>query len=148
MNWYSVELRGREQHCGTTPMHLRADTLLCAAQMIVKINEVAINTPGSVASVAVINSSPQSINTLAGHVQFNIDARAKDDTLLQELDEKLRTACEGVAEESGVRLVKWDKFWSSARTTFDETAVEMVRQSVKESGFGFKELQSGAGHDS
>ena len=41
MNWYSVELRGREQHCGTTPMHLRADTLLCAAQMIVKINEIA-----------------------------------------------------------------------------------------------------------
>ena len=148
MNWYTVELRGREQHCGTTPMHLRADTLLCAAQLIVKINEVALSIPGSLASVAVINSSPQSINTLAGHVQFNIDARAIDDALLHQLDGKLREACEEVAKKAGVEMIKWDKFWSSPRTKFDETAVNMVRQSVKETGFGFKELQSGAGHDS
>jgi len=148
MNWYSVELRGREQHCGTTPMNLRADTLLCASQMIIKINEVALSIPGSLASVAVINSSPQSINTLSGHVQFNIDARAATDELLHELDAKLHEVCEEIANKAGVRLIKWDKFWSSPRTKFDDIAVNMVRQSAKESGFGFKELQSGAGHDS
>lgn len=148
MNWYDVELRGREQHCGTTPMNLRADTLLCAAQMIVKINEVALSTPGGLASVAVINSTPQSINTLAGRVQFNVDVRALDDALLAELERKIEVACAPVADAAGVKIVKWEKFWSSPKTTFDATAVDMIRQSAKESGYGFRELQSGAGHDS
>ena len=82
MSWYTVTLRGREQHCGTTPMHLRADTLLVASKLIVAINKVTFLPQfkgKGLASVAVINSSPQSINTLAGQVQFNIDIRALDD---------------------------------------------------------------------
>ena len=148
MNWYSVELRGREQHCGTTPMNMRADTLLCAAQMIVKINEVALDTPGGLASVAVINSSPQSVNTLSGYVRFTIDVRAKDDALLASLDEKIKSTCEVIAEKTGVAIQTWDKFWSSPKTTFDINAVDMVRQSARDNNFGFVELQSGAGHDS
>lgn len=148
MNWYNVELRGREQHCGTTPMNMRADTLLCAAQMIVKINEVALNTPGGLASVAVINSTPQSINTLAGRVQFNIDLRAEDDKLLAELEQKVQNVCQHTAGLHGVAIETWDKFWTSPKTTFDPTAVNMVRESAKNEFGSFKELQSGAGHDS
>ena len=68
ITWFNVELRGREQHCGTTPMDKRADTLLAAAQMIVGVNAVALSIPGALASVAVINSTPQAINTLASSV--------------------------------------------------------------------------------
>ena len=82
-------------HCGTTPMKMRADTLLCFAKMTVKINEIALETPGALATVAVVNSTPQSVNTIAGLVQFSIDARAKDDATLAVLDEKIRVAGEG-----------------------------------------------------
>lgn len=148
MSWFNVELRGREQHCGTTPMDARADTLLAAAKMIVAINEAALSIPGSLASVAVINSTPQSINTLASRVQFNIDARAKDDSILASLESRLKEVCDGVSTQTGVRIDTWDRFWNSPKITFDKTMVDTVRSSAKDSGFAYRELQSGAGHDS
>ncbi|KAI5122147.1 hypothetical protein M0805_000794 [Coniferiporia weirii] len=148
MSWFNVELRGREQHCGTTPMNARADTLLTAAQMIVAINAIAVETPGGLASVAVINSTPQAINTLAAHVQFNIDVRARDDALLAVLGEEITVRCAEIATAAQVKIEVWDRFWTSPRTMFDATMVDMVRQSATGGGFGFEEIQSGAGHDS
>ncbi|EPQ50736.1 N-carbamoyl-L-amino acid hydrolase [Gloeophyllum trabeum ATCC 11539] len=149
MNWYNVVLRGREQHCGTTPMDMRADTLLCAAKMIQAINAQALALPGSLASVAVINSTPQSINTLAGRVQFNIDARASSDALLAQLAERLKSTCTEIAEKDGVKIQVWDRIWKSPKTKFDENAVDMVRKSAQEvEGGRFKDMISGAGHDS
>lgn len=148
MAWYNVELRGREQHCGTTPIDVRCDALLAAAQMIVAINNATIETPGGLATVAVINSSPQAINTIAGRVQFNIDARARSDDILAKLEKRIADVCKEIEAKSGVKIATWDRFWSSPMMKFDEKAVEMVRESAKESGFKFQELQSGAGHDS
>ena len=150
MSWYNVVLRGREQHCGTTPMTMRGDTLLSAARMITAINTAALSTPNSVASVAVLNSTPQSINTLSGRVQFNIDVRAYDDDVLEEIEKKIKIACEEVAKLEGgaVRIETWDRFWTSKRVVFNEDAVAAVRKAAEGSGFGFREMQSGAGHDS
>ena len=116
MNWYNVVLRGQEAHCGTTPMDMRRDTLLCASKMVVKINEIALGMPGTLASVAVINSTPQSINTLAGRVQFNVDLRAEDDDLLAQVEKRIEQACLAIAQADGVKLETWDKFWSSPKT--------------------------------
>ena len=148
MSWYSVVLRGREQHCGTTPMDARADTLLAAARMIVAINSAALSIPGALASVAVITSAPQSINTLASRVTFTIDARARDDATLATLEIALQKECAAVSQSSGVKIEKWDRFWNAPQTIFDETAVGAVRASVEDAGYAYSELQSGAGHDS
>lgn len=148
MSWINVELRGKELHCGTTPMDRRHDTLLTAAKIIVAINAAAVETPGGLASVAVINSTPQSINTMASHVQFNIDIRAVEDRLLALLEEKVKIACALIADEAGVDIEVYDKFWTSPKTTFNEVAVDMVRKSAEEGGYSYREIQSGAGHDS
>ncbi|EKM51079.1 uncharacterized protein PHACADRAFT_151612 [Phanerochaete carnosa HHB-10118-sp] len=148
ISWFNVELRGREQHCGTTPMDRRADTLLTAAQMIVAINGIALSIPGSLASVAVINSTPQSINTLASVVQFNIDARAKDDETLARLEAALEKKCHEISKEAGVEIRTWDRFWNAKRTVFNERMVGFVRETATENGFGNRDIQSGAGHDS
>lgn len=148
MSWINVELRGKELHCGTTPMDRRQDTLLTAAKIIVAINAAAVETPGGLATVAVINSTPQSINTMASHVQFNIDIRAVEDRLLALLEEKVKISCALIADEAGVDIEVYDKFWTSPKTTFNEVSVDMVRKSAEEGGFSYREIQSGAGHDS
>lgn len=129
-------------------MDRRADTLLTAAQMIVGINGVALSIPGALASVAVINSTPQSINTLASAVQFNIDARAKDDETLARLEAALEKKCHEISQEAGVEIRVWDRFWNAKRTVFDERMVGFVRETATENGFGNRDIQSGAGHDS
>lgn len=148
MSWINVSLRGREQHCGTTPLDKRADTLLAAANMIVRVNAIARSLPGTLASVAVINSSPQAINTLAGSVHFTIDARARDDHKLEALVTALEEACNEEGAKAGVKLEKWDRFWTAPETVFDEKIVSFVKAAADEYGYAWREIQSGAGHDS
>jgi metal-dependent amidase/aminoacylase/carboxypeptidase family protein len=122
--------------------------LLCAAKLITAINQCALSTPNSLASVAVINSTPQSINTLAGRVQFNIDARATDDETLAKLEAKFERECKRIAEESGVRIEKWERIWKCPRVFFDEKAIDCFRKSTADVCGTVREMQSGAGHDS
>ena len=146
MSWINVHLRGREQHCGTTPLDKRADTLLCAAHMITRINSVAHSLPGTLASVAVIHSSPQAVNTLAGSARFTIDARARNDEKLEGLVKALKEACTYEAGKAGVQMEAWDRFWTAPETKFNEKVVSFVREAAEKNGYGWKEIQSGAGH--
>lgn len=69
IGWYHITVSGRESHCGSTPMTRRRDALLTAARLIVAVNDIVLEKEhqdeGSKASVAVIHSSPQSVNTVS-----------------------------------------------------------------------------------
>lgn len=147
ISWHTVVLTGRAQHTGTTPLHSRADTLLAAAELIVLINSTALSIPGALATVAVINSSPQSINTIAERVEFKVDMRACDDATLAKLEVEIEKGCKEKAAQRGVG-VQWERFWGAKKTTFDSVCVGCVKESVQEAGVEFREMLSGAGHDS
>ncbi len=41
MRWYDLTLEGRASHAGTTPMELRSDASVAAAEIIVAVNRLA-----------------------------------------------------------------------------------------------------------
>ena len=146
IRWYSIKLRGREQHTGTTPMRSRKDTLLAAAKLIVAANAIALkSTSGGLASIAVINSRPQSINTLSGEVDMNLDLRHPSDDGVQELEDECRKEFSKICDEARVKI-ELETIWISPAVKFDPTAVGFVREAVKEAGYN-RALMSGAGHD-
>ena len=146
IRWYSIKLRGREQHTGTTPMRSRKDTLLAASKFIITANEIAMkSTSGGLASIAVINSRPQSINTLSGEVDMNLDLRHPSDEGLQTLEDEIRKEFEGISNESGVTM-EFETIWVSPAVKFDPTCVNFVKEAVNEAGYD-RALISGAGHD-
>jgi acetylornithine deacetylase/succinyl-diaminopimelate desuccinylase-like protein len=146
IRWYSIKLRGREQHTGTTPMHSRRDTLLAAAKLIVAANEIAVKSiSGGLASIAVINSRPQSINTLSGEVDMNLDLRHPTDQGVQALEDECWREFEKLCQEIGVKM-EFETIWVSPAVKFDEMAVGFVKEAVKEVGYETA-LISGAGHD-
>lgn len=149
MAWYSLELVGREAHTGTTPMNRRADALLAAAKMIVETNNLVVTGELSErqarATIAVINSKPQSVNTIAGHVQMSLDLRSPHDSDIKILESLCREKFDEIAKSMGVKF-KMVNMWTSPAIQFDKEAVQCVREAVKEQGFS-NELLSGAGHD-
>lgn len=146
IRWYSIKLRGREQHTGTTPMRSRKDSLLAAAKLILLANEIAMkSTSGGLASIAVVNSRPQSINTLSGEVDMNLDLRHPSDDGLQELEDECREGFLKICGEAGVKII-FETIWISPAVKFDATAVGFVKEAVKEAGYD-RALISGAGHD-
>jgi hydantoinase/carbamoylase family amidase len=150
IRWYNVSIRGREAHTGTTPMDRRNDALLGAAKMIVETNrfvtEGEVAARGGRATIAVINSSPQSINTIAGTVELGLDIRAPTDSDVDLVEKLCRERFQDICDEHGLK-VSIDNFWVSPAIKFNATMISCVRESAKEVGCTL-ELTSGAGHDS
>lgn len=154
IRWYHVDVVGREAHTGTTPMGRRSDALLGAAKMVVATNRVVtdaeegsgLSQRGARATIAVINSSPQSINTIAGKVRMGLDIRAPADADVEAVEKLCRARFQEIAEEHGL-TVAVDGFWTSPALHFDPSMVQCVRDSARSIGCEM-ELVSGAGHDS
>lgn len=150
IKWYNIAIRGREAHTGTTPMDRRSDALLGVAKMIVETNrfvtEGEVAARGGRATIAVINSSPQSINTIAGSVEFGLDIRAPADSDVELIEGLCLARFNEICKEHGLQITV-DNFWVSPAVLFDATMVNCVRESANEIGCSL-ELTSGAGHDS
>lgn len=150
IRWYHVDVTGREAHTGTTPMDRRSDALLGAAKMIVATNGFVtageLAERGARATIAVINSGPQSINTIAGKVRLGLDIRAPSDADVEEVERLCRERFEEVCKEHGLQL-GFDRFWTSPALHFDPVMVQCARDSARSIGCEM-ELVSGAGHDS
>jgi len=150
MRWYDIKVVGREAHTGSTPMERRSDALLGAAKMIVEANRIAttgeLAARGARATIAVINSGPQSINTIAGEVQMNLDVRSPSDEDVEEIEKLCRNGFKKISEEHGLQLT-FDTIWTSPAVNFNETMKACVRSAALEIGCKM-ELTSGAGHDS
>lgn len=151
IRWYHVDITGREAHTGTTPMDRRADALLGAAKMIVATNQFVtegeLAARGARATIAVIHSGPQSINTIAGKVRLGLDIRAPSDADVESVERLCRGRFAEICKEQGGLKLGFECFWTSPALSFDPVMVQCARDSARSIGCEM-ELVSGAGHDS
>lgn len=101
---------------------------------------------GGRATIAVINSLPQSINTIAGKANLGLDVRAPADSDVEFIERKCKESFDKICKEHGLEMT-FDNFWISPALNFDPIMVECVKQSAAEIECDI-EIVSGAGHDS
>jgi beta-ureidopropionase / N-carbamoyl-L-amino-acid hydrolase len=71
MRWFEVTVKGQDAHTGATPMRLRKNALLGAAQAIAAIDRIALaHAPDAVGTVGLIENRPNSRNVVPGEVFF------------------------------------------------------------------------------
>jgi hydantoinase/carbamoylase family amidase len=151
IKWYYITLIGKESHAGSTPMDIRKDALLGASKMIAAANR-AVTDPGLAsgklgarATVAWIQSSPQSLNTIAGKVKFGLDLRAISDADMEIVVNQCKEDVDAIAKECGLEY-KMEHAWTSKAINFNETMVGCIRESARGEGCDM-ELVSHIGHD-
>ncbi len=145
--WYEVTVRGQEAHAGPTPMSRRRDALVGAARMIDLVNRIGRERPPyACATVGVIQSKPNSRNTIPGEVFFTVDFRHPDDDVLSTMDALLKTGCAAIAAEGGLEVSIVD-FWYAPPTPFEPRLVAAVRAGAARHGYSHRDIVSGAGHD-
>ncbi len=145
--WFEVTVTGAESHAGTTPMNRRRDALAGAAHMVGEVQRIATSRPPhAVSTVGVLNSSPNSRNTIPGSVFFTVDLRHPEDDTLSAMAAELRAACQGIAKEAGLAC-ELDEIWYFAPIVFDADCVAAVRQGAGALGYDHLDIVSGAGHD-
>jgi N-carbamoyl-L-amino-acid hydrolase len=147
ISWTEITLTGQSNHAGTTPMRLRHDAGLVAAEITTFARRIARDMGGhQVATVGALTLSPNLVNVVANRVVMTVDLRNTDEGLLQEAERRVFAFAEEAAAAEGVGLTRR----SLARfrpVAFDPALVSRVEAIARELGHSVRRLPSGAGHD-
>ncbi|MFN2468431.1 MAG: M20/M25/M40 family metallo-hydrolase [Gaiellaceae bacterium] len=124
-------VEGRVGHAGTVPMEGRADALVAAAELVLRVRDAALAVEGAVATVGRVVVEPGALNVIPGRVTLSVDARAPDAERFERLIAALGLVTtyrnEPVALDESLRLV--------------------LREELSFRGLPTVDLPSGAGHD-
>jgi N-carbamoyl-L-amino-acid hydrolase len=148
IKWYEVQIRGVEAHAGTTPMRLRHDALLGASRLVEAVNRVALaHAPLGVGTVGLLESRPNSRNTVPGSIFMTVDLRNPDDAVVEQMESEVRAHADRIAREAGL-VLDMRCVWNSPAVRFDTGCIDAVRVAATAAGYPHRDIVSGAGHDS
>jgi len=144
---FRVDITGRPNHAGTTPMNMRQDALVAAAQVVLTVNRIAVETPGEqVATVGYLKVLPCATNTVPAAVDLRIDLRDLSQTHLNNLIKQIQQELAHIATETNTKIEMHETF--HVRPTPATPAVmEAIAQVCQQQGLNTLQLPSRAGHD-
>lgn len=142
--WFDVTVTGMEAHAGPTPMELRHDALLAAADIVRQVNRIALDhAPHARGTVGCLDTYPNSRNVIPGRVQMTVDLRAADDATLSAMAQALHAYCAG---RPGVAVDVREVVYFPPQP-FDRTLIGALAEGARALGLSAMEVVSGAGHD-
>lgn len=147
INQIKVTVTGRPDHAGTTPMHMRADALNTAAQVISKITSYAIaEGDGAVATVGTLKVSPGAANIVPGAVTFTVDIRSKNITSIEAIRSKIYEDLETLTKKTDTSYEILDML-NVKPVKMAPQINALFEKSAHENQFTYTSISSGAGHD-
>ncbi len=147
VRWYDLMIKGQDSHAGSTPMLGRRDALVAAADMIGRIQGLALDfAPDGVGTVGEMSVMPNSRNTIPGEVFLTVDIRHPNGETLDRMAKQFSQTGKDLARYHGVEIVI-EELWHNPPVQFDQTCIDAVASSSTELGYTHQEIVSGAGHD-
>ena len=141
-----IYVRGQQNHAGTTPMWMRKDPMPLAAEFIFRLNSWAMeHKTDMVCTVGRMVIEPGNANVIPAHIMFTFDIRSSDEALLSESREKIRQLQAELTADVSIEV----------KITCDEAPVHLdlqgrkwLREIAEGEEISYREMVSGAGHDS
>jgi allantoate deiminase len=137
---------GAANHAGTTPMSLRRDALVAAAEWAVAVEKEAQETAGLAATVGVLEAKPGAINIIAGQCRATLDVRHGSDAQRELSVKNILLRAQEIAERRHVTLTSTTTLVQPA-TEMDSFLSHEIETAVSRSGVTPHIMVSGAGHD-
>jgi len=145
-----IRFTGQAAHSGSTPIPMRRDAFLAAAQTALACREIAIkySKPGAgvVCTVGVINVEPKIVTAVPGFCEISLDQRALDPDVLAAMLGDAREASEGAARANHV-TAEWRPLWRIEPRPFDPALIRLCEEAVREETGDAPRLPSGPLHD-
>ena len=141
---------GQAAHSGSTPIPMRKDAFLAAAESALAFREIARKHTTSsarvVCTVGTVKVEPGIVTAVPGVCEIALDQRALDAGVLAQMKAEARAASWTIAGANNVS-VEWKKIWSIEPRPFDPKLIELCEQSVREVTGDAPRLPSGPLHD-
>jgi N-carbamoyl-L-amino-acid hydrolase len=147
-----IVFEGAADHAGTTPMRLRHDALVAAANTVVAVRRIAeqlaVEGPDYfVATVGILSVEPGASNVVPGRCRLVIDVRTTNSALTWRFVEALERESAACAAAARVERTPLATLSDGPPVACDPMLREVLRRGARELGLGETDLASGAGHD-
>jgi beta-ureidopropionase / N-carbamoyl-L-amino-acid hydrolase len=145
LRWFNVEVSGKTDHAGTTPLKLRKDALRDAVAIINAITELAHDPTDTVRfTVGRMLVTPNSPNSVASHVLFSVDLRHPDPATIDRLGRSVEPLAKAAARQCTVKVTST---LHDDPCVFDPAVVAAIERAAGELNLPHMRLPSGASHD-
>ena len=141
---------GQAAHSGSTPIPMRRDAFLAAAESALAFREIAnrYTTPTArvVCTVGTVAVEPGIVTAVPGVCEISLDQRALDAAVLEQMLAEAREASSKAARANNV-TVEWKRIWSIEPRPFDARLIALCAEAVQEVTGDAPRLPSGPLHD-
>ncbi|MFE0019380.1 Zn-dependent hydrolase [Amycolatopsis sp. NPDC059021] len=141
------DVRGRQNHAGTTPMDQRRDALVAAAKLVLRIEALsAERNLCAVSTVGELGVEPGQANVVPGRARLTAEIRDLDAARLEVAEAVLREEAARIARETGVGI----ECVTTMRSAPVRTAPPLraaIEAAAADLALPAMAMPSGAGHD-
>ncbi len=147
--YINVIFEGKQDHAGSTPMNVRRDAMVAAADVIIKLEDLARSYADrhTVATVGRLMATPNSSNVIAGRVELFIDIRSINEKSKNDLTKKICAYIDNVALlrdiKSTCKVLANDRPKAS-----NQNIMAAIQSTCDDMGIHPLQIVSGAYHDS
>jgi N-carbamoyl-L-amino-acid hydrolase len=147
-----IAFAGAADHAGTTPMALRHDALVAAANTVVSVRRIAeqLSAEGPdyfVATVGMLTVEPGAANVVPAKCRLVIDARTTNPALTERFIDTIERESADHAAVARVSRAPLVILSDGPPAACDPGLRAVLRQSARELGLSEMDIASGAGHD-
>ena len=142
-----ITVEGRSDHAGGTPMDMRLDPAILAAECVLEAQRLARGAgPGTVATVGELQLEPGVINAIPRFARLSLDVRSVDQARLEGLPRELTAFAERRAAELGL-TASYSERQVDARHAARRARRRRRRGRRARDGEPYRVMASGGAHD-
>lgn len=145
----SMELvfSGSADHSGTTPMHLRKDAFMAAAETMTVLKHAVAKEKRGVLTAGEVTLYPNSRTTIPAEVKIAVDLRHPDKEQLMHFKESLVKEGERISDEHHCKFL-FTELSQKLPIDFSQDLIDVIADSARKNSYSYKLMYSGATHDS
>jgi len=147
---HMIRFTGQAAHSGSTPIPMRRDAFLAAAESSLAFREIGIahTTPDArvVCTVGTVQVEPGIVTAVPGVCTISLDQRALDANVLARMLADAKVASAAAAARNNVS-VEWKPLWQIEPRPFDPGLIALCTEAVREVTGDALLLPSGPLHD-
>jgi len=143
--WFTVTLTGETAHAGTAPLRGRRDAVQDFLRAVTALNTLTADPSDTLRfTVARVEVSPNTSNSVANRVSFTIDLRHPDEAVLRAKGNAIEATIRGAVAGCDVALVE---NFHAMPVVFDPLVTGAVAAAAAAEGLRQRPIPSGAFHD-
>jgi hydantoinase/carbamoylase family amidase len=148
---FKVIFTGQADHSGTTPMEMRKDALVAAAQLIEYVEKIcrkfsSMEKGRVVGTVGAMKIEPGVINAVPGRAELSIDIRSTSAQAKDKVARLVKQRGAAIARDRGIAIEVLN-IRAEEPVPLDKRLLRITRQLCDEKAIDYEIMPSGAGHD-